>query len=98
MRKITKTVVDAFLSGEYKRCGNSVAYPDSMTLHGNPIAERRSNGSIWFTFAGWATATTKDRINGLLDAVGAPRINFKAGCIYWAGQRLNSREWYEVKQ
>lgn len=97
MRKVTKTVVDAFLAGECKSCGNSTAYPDSLTLHGNRIVERRADGSIWFTFAGWPTDTTKERINGLLDALHSPRTHIKAGRLYWAGLEIDCNEWYEVE-
>jgi hypothetical protein len=96
MRKITQQVVTAFLNAEPKRLDNTSTDGQALYLHGNKIAERRTDGSIWFTFAGWATRTTSERINGLLDALGARRVNLKNYAPQWNGQALNSSDWYKA--
>lgn len=34
-------------------------------LHGNPIAAKGYDGSIWFSCAGWYTSTTRSRLAAL---------------------------------
>jgi hypothetical protein len=47
----------------------------TMYLHGNLIARYdRSNGDLELRDAGWQTPTTKERLNGILDAIGHPGI------------------------
>ena len=96
MRKVTEQTVQAFLKGERLTVGNTSTDGQALYLHGNKIAERRTDGSIWFTFAGWATRTTSERISGLLDALGARRVNLKNYAPQWNGQALNSSDWYKA--
>jgi hypothetical protein len=68
-RKVTDTVVAAFLAGDTKKVGNTSTDGHSLFLHGNEIATRGKDG-VFITDAGWATPTTRDRLNGLLKALG----------------------------
>lgn len=79
MRKITEQAARAFLAGKTFNGGNTVVIVNEggridMMLHGNHIAERRSNDEIWATLAGWPTPTTRERINGLCVVLGLPAM------------------------
>lgn len=65
MRKVTATVIGAFLRGQNMQVGNSWARDGRLYLHGNCIAERDAQGNVRVTTAGWNTNTTRDRLNGL---------------------------------
>ena len=65
MRDVTRHVVTAFINGRRASRGNTSTDGRRMYLHGNLIAERLADGSIWGTLAGWSTATTRERLNGL---------------------------------
>ena len=64
MRKITSEVCKAFENGRKFSKGNSSTDGITMFLHGNAIAKHTPEG-IMITDAGWATNTTKERLNGL---------------------------------
>ena len=64
MRKITREIARAFQNREAKTIGNSRTDGNSLYLFNNKIAEYRE-GELWITDAGWMTATTKERLNGL---------------------------------
>lgn len=89
MRKITRDAVNAFCQGDTFSSGNTavtVRYDDDaviMILHGNPIAIRYPNGQLFVQSAGWETPTTKERLNGLLDAVGCQGIYPRGRAWYW---------------
>lgn len=91
MRKITQQAIDAFMSGkEFSRDNTKVhIHQDAslamLTLHGNIIATRNyAIEKISITHAGWQTATTKERLNGIPGV----KINQKAGKWF-----LNDKEW-----
>lgn len=70
MRKITQNAINAFLSGKNYCEGNTSVqcsgYTVTMFLHGNDIATREiETGRIYISNAGWPTATTKERLNGI---------------------------------
>lgn len=64
MRKITKSIVNAFVSRSSKSLGNTISNGNELFLHGNKIAEWRVN-ELWITNAGWFSSTTKERLNAL---------------------------------
>jgi hypothetical protein len=64
MRQITSRIVSAFLNGERLKIDNTITQGGVIWLWDNMIAERRGNG-LWITNAGWPSATTKERLNGL---------------------------------
>ena len=67
MRKVTEQIKDAFFARQTKRVNNTFTDGDSVFLHGNEIIKRDSSGLILFTFAGWGSATTRERLKGILD-------------------------------
>lgn len=83
MRKITLEAVTAFMHGEKYRGGNTKSDGSALYLHGNKIAEHRSDG-LYISNAGWQSNTTKERLNGL------PGVSIcqKKGVWY-----LNGKEW-----
>ena len=66
MRKVTRTIVEAFYSGVAKACGNTCTDGNNVWLHGNKIAEKDSLGNLYISNAGFETNVTKERLNGLL--------------------------------
>ena len=81
MRKITKESSEAFVNfDQYKKSNTEVASLDTIArfyLHGNCIAEinrgklpHRELTSVRIDLCGWHTPTTRERINGILDALG----------------------------
>lgn len=83
MRKVTETVVNAFLSGHAKYVSNTHTDGESLFLHGNRIA-RKVDGKLEVTTCGWNTPTTKERLNALPGV----RVNTKAHQLY-----LNGKAW-----
>lgn len=86
MRQITRDAVQAFRNWEKFNRGNTAVIPGVngavMTLHGNPIAASQY-GEIHVTSAGWETPTTKERLNGILSAIGCQGIYQKDFTWYW---------------
>lgn len=82
MKKITAQSITAFFSGRNLSAGNmsiehheSAAGPvASMYLHGNLIAKRIglcNDYDLALSDGGWESNTTKERLNGLLNYIGA---------------------------
>ena len=69
MRKITKEAVDKFLSKTPFRKSNmsveEIGGVYKLKLHGNTIATIDELGVLSVSNAGWATNTTKERLNGI---------------------------------
>lgn len=89
-RKITDKVVNAFINGQRFKSGNDFTDGTTMTLHGNEIAKKEGN-EVWITNAGWATKTTKERLNGIPGV----SIQQKAGTWYLNGKPWDG-EWIKV--
>jgi len=68
MRKITEDAIRAFRNREKFKRGNSevvvTGKSSYLLLHGHVIATLDADG-LFITSAGWATTTTKERLNGL---------------------------------
>lgn len=68
-RKITQESVRCFLDGvPFKKSNMSVVREGTiwyLKLHGNKIAAIEADGKMWVSNAGWASNTTKERLNGL---------------------------------
>jgi hypothetical protein len=68
-RKITQESVRAFINrNEFKKSNMQVTKEGSiyyLKLHGNKIAALEADGKMWVSNAGWATNTTKERLNGI---------------------------------
>ena len=84
MRKITKQVVGAFENRTPKTIGNTSTDGQTLRLYGNIIARWNEDNQLEITSAGWPTATTKERLNGL-QGVNIQQKNFR-----WY---LNGKEW-----
>lgn len=78
MRQITSNAVQAFVNGEnFSRSNTSVEIRNGEAffyLHGNMIAHRFDN-SLFISTCGWRTNTTKERLNGILNAYNLPTIS-----------------------
>ena len=70
MRKVTQTIATAFLAGKSASLNNTKTDGQHVWLHGNLIASKNPDGSVNVTLAGWNSATTRDRLNGLIRAMG----------------------------
>lgn len=90
MRKVSKNAANAFMTSNPQNWKESntevIVFPDGiiyLKLFGNVIAERK-NGKLFITNAGWATPTTKERLNAL------PGVNIgqTKGVCY-----LNGNKW-----
>ena len=88
MRKITKEAVSKFLSKETFRKSNMSVEESygvyKLKLHGNTIATIDELGVLSVSNAGWASNTTKERLNGIPGV----RVNQKNWNWY-----LNGTEW-----
>ena len=89
MRKITKKASLAFIEGRnFKRDNTTVqkVFGDTteFLLFGNMIALYSRREQILFvTTAGYPTVTTKERLNGILDVFGLPRVYQKDYELYF---------------
>jgi hypothetical protein len=83
MTKIALEVTRAFEAGRVMKKSNTFTNGKQLFLHDNMIAEWREDG-MYVTNAGWATRTTKDRLNALSGVI----VNVKKGRWY-----LNDEEW-----
>jgi hypothetical protein len=88
MRKITKEAVSAFLERRTFRKSNmsveEIGGQYKLKLHGNTIASIDELGVLSVSNAGWASNTTKERLNGIPGV----RIHQKNWTWY-----LNGEEW-----
>ena len=88
MRKITSDAINAFMCREtFSRDNTQVTVHPTDTrllLHGNLIATIDLMGNIKVTNAGWATNTTKERLNGI------PGVSIQQKNYQWY---LNDKEW-----
>jgi hypothetical protein len=64
MKKVTEKVVSAFMQGKALKVSNTETDGTALFLHGNKIAEKRSDG-LYVSNAGWMSNTTKERLNAL---------------------------------
>lgn len=83
MRKVSETVVKAFLNGKAKSVSNTSCTEDRLYLYGNIIAARGGNGEIRIYNGGYFTATTKERLNALLQLMNSSgKYEMTASSIY----------------
>ena len=61
------------------------------TLHGHTIVEYTEDATL-ATWAGYATSTTRDRLNQLTNG----RFNIKGGVPHLNGEPVSARGYYEV--
>jgi hypothetical protein len=86
MRKVTIKAAEAMRHGYNMTSGNTRVVSDGniMKLHGNTIAiYDRVEGLLTLRDSGWRSATTKERLNGVLMSFGAHKfIAQRAGVWY----------------
>ena len=91
-RVVTDKVVGAFMSGMPKRVSNTSTDGKILKLYNNPIA-KWENGKLYISSAGYQTATTKERLNGIPGV----SVNQKQGMWYLNGKGwINNESWTEV--
>jgi len=116
VRKITKLAARAFVEARcFRRDNTSVVVHDTLcgriktlSLHGNVIARQIINDKkpgLWsselhITLAGWPTATTRERLNGLLTEMGKRERVWQHKHEQYYGthedNRIISSEWITV--
>lgn len=84
MRKETSKIMNAFYRGVPAKAARTHTDGQTVWLHNNRIAWRNEHGDICFTLAGWATTTTRERINGMLSTFGWGR---------WGVSQRNHEQW-----
>lgn len=70
MRQETLKIATAFKNGKPARGALTETDGKRVWLFGNLIAERMPDGVLMLTLAGWNSATTRDRLNGIADVMG----------------------------
>lgn len=75
MRKETLKIATAFLRGVPAHAARTSTDGENVLLHGHCIAWKNESRSfnaydVQFSFRNWPTATTRERINGVLDVLG----------------------------
>jgi len=69
MRKITEDAANALKAGKKFKRGNTEVLGGMMFLHGNRIAWLDGH-VLRLSLCGWATPTTRERVNGVLSVMG----------------------------
>ena len=90
MRKVTEQIKQAFESRQRKSVGNTMTDGQTVWLHGNAIIKRDPDGLVRWSLAGWNTPTTRERVNGIVDA-GVHQVNFEP---ILNGQEINPNDWF----
>ena len=70
MRKETAKIAAAFKAGKPAKAARTHTDGQSVWLHGNLIAQRRDDGFVMMTLAGWNSPTTRERLNGIAQVLG----------------------------
>lgn len=71
MRKESLKIAAAFAAGVAASAARTSTDGQAVYLHGNRIAQREADGSVWVTLAGWGTVTTRDRVNTICRVLGS---------------------------
>ena len=90
MRKVTEQIKQAFESRQRKSVGNTMTDGQTVWLHGNAIIKRDLDGLVRWSLAGCNTPTTRERVNGIVDA-GVHQVNFEP---ILNGQEINPNDWF----
>lgn len=81
MRKVSRQVISAFLAGKSKKVDNTYCNGNGLYLYGNQIASN-VNGTIRIFDGGVRSATTKERLNALLQLMKYENYKMMADCIF----------------
>ena len=90
MRKLTKQIKQACEQGTSKKVGNTETDGQTVWLHGNAIVKRDPDGLVRWSLAGWNTSTTRERVNGIVNA-GVCQVSFEP---VLNGQVIDSFDWF----
>ena len=97
-RQITEIISRKFMNDESYRLSNSEVHRDFETtrlyLFGNLIARKKiGERKFEITMAGYGTATTRERLNGLPNV----RISQKNYIQYLNGKEIDTDAWYTIE-
>ena len=70
MRVVSRKITKAWREGKRLTVGNTRTDGRNIYLHGNCIVRTTESGAVQITTAGWNTSTTRERLNGFLEAAG----------------------------
>lgn len=90
MRKVTDKILNAFNAHKPAASGNTTTDGTVILLHGNRIAERRRDGSVWVTLAGWNTVTTRERLRALVS------VTTVKGQPFIGGKPVKPDQWVKI--
>ena len=93
MRKVSRQIKEAFEAGKSRTIGNTSTNGESVFLHGNQIVKREA-GKVYWTLAGWNTATTRERVNSIVNA-GVYQKDFEP---YVDGKEVCPHTWYAITE
>ena len=94
MRKVTIKTAQAMRDGINTVSGNTRVHSGGnvMDLHGNTIAiYNREDGLLTLRDAGWQSATTKERLNGLLDTFETGKYIIQENWNWYIKDRANDK-------
>mgnify|MGYP001194128454 CR=1 FL=1 len=92
MRKVTQQIKSAFESRQPLSVDNTSTDGNTIWLHGNAIVKRDASGFVIWSLAGWNTPTTRERVNGIVNA-GVHQVNFEP---VLNGHKIDSSDWFAV--
>ena len=90
MRKVTEQIKRAFEQGTSLKVGNTETDGKTVWLHGNAIIKRDPQGFVRWSLAGWNTPTTRERVNGIVNA-GVHQVDFEP---VLTGEVIDSYDWF----
>ena len=93
MRKGTAQIIAAFINGKRLTIKNTRTDGQSIYYHGNLIAWRNEDGTVFCTLAGWGTPTTRERLNALAQKLtGRGGFSQRKHVQYYNDQPIDERE------
>ena len=91
MRKVTEKIKEAFKLRKSLKIGNTETDGETVWLFGNPIVKRDQSGLVLWSLAGWNTVTTRERVNGIVDA-GVRQV--KGRPVLANGHKIVATDWF----
>jgi hypothetical protein len=93
VRKVELNVVSAFYKGQARAESNTLTNDTELRLFGHLIA-RKHAGLLQVRWAGYATCTTRSRLNAVCDIFSVPhRFNIKDRTAHHNGAPVDSEAW-----
>ena len=105
MRKVTKQIAGNLKNGTSFKSATTETDGRSVWLHGNEIARMTENG-LEVSLAGWPTKTTRERVNGICQALGKNLRIVQRDHVQYAvilssgndeGVQIDPRGWYSAE-